>query len=598
MATDPTSLKKLKDPNDASNYVRVPVRDSILIYDPKNNSQVYVYRIDNSENARRDVHVKTVQNSQGDGSTIDVERIETWWMLDPKSNAQLTGVRLANFDPPPMTKDMQVGDSPKHLLVHYVRITGDNDPNGYPRVTIERIDALAIKDPKDNGQVKIVRIAWPAIGAPLNDAADPFNATHEVVNFASLPAAPEGSNVIDPPYRLDPFQNIVDVSWGGAAFITASGNLSSGNKYAYAWKTSGDALWSYGENELCAYAPCALDASFNGYVIKGNRAAIAPLYLQQLKYDAIHNVVTEGWSYNLGDAVSGFGFASRLYINSINCDSDGNVIVVTTLEDFSGPGSVTESKLYKISPLGVLLWQKTFSGISSSGAVDGSGNVYVCQPGQAQHQLMLDTNNTGTLLAFDSNGVASWTKSLTTSGSISARGGRVATCGTGPGGGVAVYDAVASTHLQLWHADMPDAESTPNQVDIDGAGNVFLSTYTVNEGSSDPHRGNLVKWDKLGALQWNTLVGNEAVTFGAVSQSNGGAACVYLKNYTVKITITEIDDGFGGTIEQVDYRTTWDNLASVFKPAVGFSFNYGQSIQDTATLEQVSRDVQAIGRTP
>lgn len=198
-------------------YVDVPVILEISFVDPSEQWQEYRFIIDNSAQSSRFVHAVEVQNDDGDDS-IQVERIDKWPMIDAVENGQETVISLDNVtgeqsSPPHFTT---------HLKTHVFRYVNPDDSDIW--IDSEIIDKIAIVG--ENGQEKLFALNNPDVQAD--------EATQAEIS--------DTANGIDPPYRLDPFQNIIN--WNGATatirFVVAA-NQSITSPITASWD-----YWGYG----------------------------------------------------------------------------------------------------------------------------------------------------------------------------------------------------------------------------------------------------------------------------------------------------------------------------------------------------------------
>lgn len=183
--------------------VRVRVETSFI--DPIQQYQETRYTIDNSSKSGRTSHVDLVQSS-GSGGEIQVERVDTWPVIDGVESYQETRIAFDN-----RTKS----DSPPpyfitHLKTHLVTYHG----SGSGTVTVEMIDQFSVIDPVDRNQETIYSLSQPQ----TDDDAQVQDGDPDITDGAD--------QTIDPPWRLDPFQNIVDftgvpaTSGGGVIYRT------------------------------------------------------------------------------------------------------------------------------------------------------------------------------------------------------------------------------------------------------------------------------------------------------------------------------------------------------------------------------------------
>jgi hypothetical protein len=201
-----TSVRRIVDPSDQnpsnpSNYVDLRIIDGISFIDPKDNYQETQFTYDNTDQSSRQAHVVEVSGG------LRVEWPDQVNVLDPKQNYQETRHGWRNDD-----------DPPKHLKTHDVKVkkrdaSGNVDESGW--LKIRRVDQADFIDPKDNYQETIYELAW-------NDS-DPT--TGDDANLPGPTTTWDGTS-INPPWRVDPFQQIIDSYWanldGYIAFIPAT----------------------------------------------------------------------------------------------------------------------------------------------------------------------------------------------------------------------------------------------------------------------------------------------------------------------------------------------------------------------------------------
>jgi hypothetical protein len=203
-----TKNKKVKLPDGST--VLVPVITEISFIDPVNQAQETIYTIDNSGNADRDVHVASIK---GDGTTdetgqdskeLQVERLDLWRILDAVEKGQETFIGFDN------KTVAQPPDAPPyfttHSKTHIVRYQNDPDDGNF--IDSELIDGFSIIDPVHQGQETQYSLAGNPTGT------DDGNGHMVVTANVDDPDITDSANGVDPPWRLDPFQNIVNFSGG------------------------------------------------------------------------------------------------------------------------------------------------------------------------------------------------------------------------------------------------------------------------------------------------------------------------------------------------------------------------------------------------
>lgn len=191
-----TSVRRITNPDDASVYVDLKVIDAISFVDPKSQGQETQYTLNNGSDDNRQVHVTNLTGTDG-ASKLDVERIDVFSVIDAADRGQETQFALDNSAEPPT-----------HLTTHDVKIYSDD---GSCWLMVRRTDSFAVADPSDSGQETVFELDNPDddIGNPP-DPLDPPDTTWDGTD-------------INPPWRIDPWQNIIDVSWGGLAVSFLSG---------------------------------------------------------------------------------------------------------------------------------------------------------------------------------------------------------------------------------------------------------------------------------------------------------------------------------------------------------------------------------------
>lgn len=182
-----------------TSYVDVPVITAISFVDRSDRGQETQHSIDNSSNSARVTHVDIVYHTNPDTSQdttkqLPVERIDIWKVIDPKDRYQETELTLDNVTgadstPPSFTT---------HLKTHVVRYKNPDDPDN-TWIDSELIDEFVVVDGSDRHQETHYYLNNPQTD---DDAqADPND-----------PEISDSNNGIDPAWRTDPFQNIVNIA--------------------------------------------------------------------------------------------------------------------------------------------------------------------------------------------------------------------------------------------------------------------------------------------------------------------------------------------------------------------------------------------------
>lgn len=189
-----TARKRITLPSGAQ--VDVKVITGLTVVDASDRYQETQFTIDNTSTSSRTVHIDTIYASTPDGqqdfgSSIQVERIDVWPVTDATDRAQETQVTFDNVTgatsiPPHFST---------HQRTHLVKYRGVSNPDVW--IESELIDEVRVLDGSDRFQE-----TWLTLNQPQNDtdaAADPADADIS-----------DSGNGIDPAWRTDPFQNIVN----------------------------------------------------------------------------------------------------------------------------------------------------------------------------------------------------------------------------------------------------------------------------------------------------------------------------------------------------------------------------------------------------
>lgn len=172
-------------------YVDIPVITQISFIDPNDRYQEIQFTIDNSAQGTRRVHVVTLHSADDDADHLQVERIDTWPVFDAADRGQETQNSLDNVT----GEDAQpLPHFSTHVKTHCVTYQSGDDTS--TTIITELIDEFAVFDVNDRGQdTHYVLTGNPPPGKYTMDPSDPDIS--------------DSGNGIDPPWRTDPFQNIV-----------------------------------------------------------------------------------------------------------------------------------------------------------------------------------------------------------------------------------------------------------------------------------------------------------------------------------------------------------------------------------------------------
>ncbi len=201
--------KRINLPN--GSYVYIPVLERIPFSVAADQYQEHIVYLRNDANTNRVTHVRDVPNLDNT-ETIQVERIDKWPVKTMAEQAQERIYYLKNLDPPPILPDGT--NDPAHEKVHYVRYYQNNDVNSDAWVDVELIDKLKITVAAEQYQEWLLYLRHDEPGDVIADPG--VNYGPVTIGFCDplLDIANPGTLELDPPYRLDPFQNIIQFDAG------------------------------------------------------------------------------------------------------------------------------------------------------------------------------------------------------------------------------------------------------------------------------------------------------------------------------------------------------------------------------------------------
>lgn len=224
--------KRLFCPTDSGKYVDIPVIYQASFHTAAEQYQERLFYFNNGPNSSRKVHTKRVENADNNGDYIDVERVDSFSIKAMQEQAQEYEYLIKNIDPPPKQSDGS--NNPAHEAVHYIRYQGNGEGVW---AEIEAIDELRLMDAVS--QYQEIRL-FLKNDPPGTQAGGAFNASLAICDASlELDESGGGSTGIDPPYRYDPFQNIVNIQWGQE--ISTEGGLWWILKMIAGWPTHGNA---------------------------------------------------------------------------------------------------------------------------------------------------------------------------------------------------------------------------------------------------------------------------------------------------------------------------------------------------------------------
>lgn len=206
-----TSTRRIKNPDgsgdDSDADIIVEVIDEISFIDPTRKYQQFTWTFDNSDQSSRRVHAVTVTGSDG-SSKVQVERVDEYSVIDPTEQYQETRTTLDNASETRFSVDY-VPTERDDRKTHDVKI---HSKDGSAWLLIRRTDAFTVKSKADEQFWQTVY----TLDHKDADAGDP-------APTLEAPNTQWDKTSINPPYRFDPFQNIIDVSWGGLAVVFFDG---------------------------------------------------------------------------------------------------------------------------------------------------------------------------------------------------------------------------------------------------------------------------------------------------------------------------------------------------------------------------------------
>lgn len=197
-----TSVRKVcPDPANGTDHVKLKVLDKISFIDAKSQHQEYQFSFNNGPLAAR------VTFAEKAGDDLDVERIEKLSVIDPKDFFQESLFSFLRY---------QEG---VHLKTHKRKIyalKADGTKDEGIWIEVERVDQISFVDPKTQHQEYVYELKWPDLADTEWDYQDltPVVTEHDKTS-------------INPPWRLDPFQNIVNSSFGGFFYAITILNTST-----------------------------------------------------------------------------------------------------------------------------------------------------------------------------------------------------------------------------------------------------------------------------------------------------------------------------------------------------------------------------------
>lgn len=193
-----TSVRRIKNPDDPSVYVELKVIDNIRFYSGRDKGQEVEYSFSNDPSSNRETDAFTVVGETGD--EVEVEIIRKLFSYNGRDNGQDAEWSFFGNNSFP----------PHHLETFDKKIYGDNGTNLDRWIEVRRVRAIKFYNGRDKGRDTEIRLNWDAYS--------------DYTNLSPVHTQWDDTD-INPPWRLDPFQQIINVSWGEKyAAIFYSGN--------------------------------------------------------------------------------------------------------------------------------------------------------------------------------------------------------------------------------------------------------------------------------------------------------------------------------------------------------------------------------------
>jgi hypothetical protein len=219
--------KRIQLPNGGT--VDVPVITQIKFLDVVDQGQESEFTVTNTAEANRDVRTASISgdgtapdetgNSSSDTSQLQIERIDTWRVRDVVAQGQETFFAPDNrtFDSSAVP-DFKTPYFITHEQTHVVKYINTPDDGNW--IKSELIDKWKYRDVVDQAQETEFFLSNPPDNQDISgirvDTDSDGNTT--VAVDPTLPDISDSNSSIDPPWRLDPFQNVVDFTGGGLLF--------------------------------------------------------------------------------------------------------------------------------------------------------------------------------------------------------------------------------------------------------------------------------------------------------------------------------------------------------------------------------------------
>lgn len=355
------------------------------------------------------------------------------------------------------------------------------------------------------------------------------------------------------------------------------------------------------------------DAASNVYVAGNIKTTSNYDGISIVKYNSSGTVQ---WSVNFLNP-----FDNRsVRVNQMVTDNSGNVYIAGLYDNPLPSGY--DFLILKYSNSGTLLWYRTWSyltsnsnDIASSIALDASGNVFVT--GSCDNNAQFGRIAT---LKYSSSGNIQWAQTYFVTGwsgnhygrkIITDASGNCYVTGTGKsdvnGSNQYVtlkYNSTGNLQWAQYNIANANYNSRPNDIAIDGSGNVFVTGESYTSLTNSEWR--TIKYSSLGVFQWvKTYNGNANLVDKAVSIDVDGTGYIYVTGYTFN-TATASDfttikyNTSGNSLWVQNYNGTGnstDAATDIFVDGSGNSYTTGYSAgsgsgYDYATVKYNANGVQ------
>lgn len=301
-----------------------------------------------------------------------------------------------------------------------------------------------------------------------------------------------------------------------AANIYVTGRSSNGNNDDYftiKYNSSGTEVWTkeFDNVEHDRANAIAVDNSGNVYVTgqsDADASAFTNYNFTTIKYNAAG---TQQWVKTFEGAGGNDDVATSIVIAS-----NGNIIVAGSSDRDASPVSNNDIGVLRYNAAGTLLWTQTYNGTGNFNddgngiCADANGNVFVVgRTDNASEQ------SNAVLLKYNSSGVQSFAKIFDGIGDNSDNIREIKTDGAGNvyAAGYSVGNGsnrnftllkINASGILSWmkyvDGSSPDSDDEANALEMDNQGNIIVSGFTKNKGTSGDFT--VVKYNANGDSLW------------------------------------------------------------------------------------------------